>query len=103
MLNGYYDFNIRGWKTEPYLTAGLGVAHHSGEMTDTGTSITSVDDSALGFVWNAGAGVKYRTSQDFAWTAGWRYMDGSEVELNDTSIDLSSHEFRIGFEWDLNY
>lgn len=101
LLNGYYDFNIKGWKTQPYVTAGLGVARHSGDITDPGAFTQTVDDSATSFLWNVGTGLKYRVRDNFAWTAGYRYLDGSDFDFGGTDIDYSSHEFRVGLEWDL--
>lgn len=103
LLNGYYDFRFKGWKTEPYVTAGLGVGYHSGSLTDASATTANFDDHDFGLVWNAGAGVKYRVKPNFAWTLGYRYLDGSEIQLNDTDVDLSSHEVRVGMEWDLAY
>ena len=103
LLNGYYDFDISDWKTQPYISAGLGVARHSGDITDPGSFTQSVDDDAYSFMWNIGTGVKYRVHDNFAWTAGYRYLDGSDFDLNGTDIDYSAHELRLGLEWDLAY
>lgn len=99
LLNGYYDFDIRNWRTQPFVTGGVGIGYHSGEITDNAFT-ESVADEAFGLVWNAGAGLKYRVRDDLAWTAGYRYMDGTTLQLENTDIDFSAHEIRIGLEWD---
>ncbi len=103
MINGYYDFDIKDWKTQPYITAGLGVGRHKGTMTDPGAFSQNFDDTAYNFMWNVGTGVKYRVRDNFAWTAGYRYLDGSDIGFGGTDLDMSSHELRIGLEWDLAY
>jgi opacity protein-like surface antigen len=103
LLNTYYDFDIRDWRTQPYLTAGIGVGRHNGQLTDPGAFTTNVNDTAYGFMWNVGAGVKYRVRDNFAWTAGYRYLDGTSIALGNTEIDASNHEIRLGLEWDLGY
>ncbi len=100
-LNGYYDFDIGGWKTQPYVTAGLGVGRHSGSINDPGAFSANVNDSSYNLMWNVGTGVKYRVKDNFAWTAGYRYVDGSDIGLGQSDIDYSAHEIRVGLEWDL--
>jgi opacity protein-like surface antigen len=103
LINGYYDFNIRDWKTQPYVTAGLGVGRHAADITDPGAFTQSVDDTTYNLMWNVGTGVKYRVKDNLAWTAGYRYLDGSDIDVGGTDLSFSSHEIRIGLEWDLAY
>ncbi len=101
LLNGYYDFNVKNWKTQPYVTAGLGIARHSGSINDSNAFTQNVDDTDYNFLWNVGTGLKYRVKDNFAWTAGYRYLDGADFDLGNTEIDYSAHEIRVGLEWDL--
>jgi opacity protein-like surface antigen len=101
LLNGYYDFNIRGWKTQPFVNAGVGFGYHSGEIFDSNGFTRSVADEKLGLIYSAGGGLKYRVKDNMAWTAGYRYLDGSDISFDNTNIDYSSHEIRVGLEWDI--
>lgn len=103
MINGYYDFNIRDWKTQPYVSAGIGVGRHNGDIVDPNGFSANVDDTGYSFLYNIGTGLKYRVRDNFAWTAGYRYVDGSDFDLGGTDIDYSAHEIRVGMEWDLAY
>lgn len=102
LVNAYYDFDL-GWKTQPYVMAGLGVSQYKGDLNDPSGNLTEVNDTAYGMTWTAGAGLKYRVSPRFAWTGGYRYLDGTDVNLGNTTIDTSAHEFRVGIEYDLGY
>ena len=101
LLNGYYDFDIKNWRTQPFLTAGIGLGYHSGGFGENNFT-ESVSDEAFGLVWTAGGGLKYRVRDDLAWTAGYRYLDGTNVEFEITDIDFNAHEIRIGLEWDIS-
>lgn len=103
LLNAYYDFDIRNWRTQPYIGGGIGLAYHSGEITDPSNTTNSVADEQLGLAWNLGGGMKYRVSPRLAWTGGYRYLDSLDFEFENTDVDFSSHEFRIGLEYDLGY
>lgn len=98
-LNLYYDFDMPG-KIQPFVNLGLGLGMFSGEVRNSagGPSFANEDASAL--LWNAGAGLKYRVKNDTAFTAGYRYIDSTDISFHDFDVDYSSHEFRIGIEYD---
>lgn len=98
--NLYYDFDVP-WKIQPYLGGGLGYAWHTGEVNDgSGLLVnTSGDDSSI--VWNVAGGLKYRATPELAFTGGYRYIDSMDLGFGSYDIDYSSHEFRLGLEWDL--
>jgi opacity protein-like surface antigen len=103
MINGYYDFDIPNWQTQPFLSGGIGIARHQAELFDPQGRTQNFTNETLGLVWSAGGGLKYRTSPNFAWTGSYRFIDGTDLEFDETNIDYSSHEFRIGLEYDLAY
>jgi opacity protein-like surface antigen len=99
--NLYYDLDIP-WAVQPYIGAGLGYGWHSGEINGGPGGLSNASGDDAGFMYNVGAGLKYRTSDDLAFTAGYRYVDSfSEREFGNYKLDPSSHEFRLGMEWDL--
>lgn len=99
-LNVYYDFRMPG-KIQPFVNLGLGMGMFSGEIENNapgGPGFVNEDASSL--IWNAGAGFKYRVKDDTAFTAGYRYIDSTDISFHDFDLDYSSHEFRIGIEYD---
>ncbi len=100
MANIYYDFDVP-WKIQPYIGGGLGYAWHGGELSDGSGTLGNANIEATGLVWNAAAGIKYRPRTDFAYTLGYRYLSSPDLSFGDYELDYRSHEFRLGFEWDL--
>lgn len=98
-LNAYYDFDIPG-KLKPFVGGGLGLGMFSGDMQRAGGGPSFANEDATSLVWNAGGGVKYRVKDDTAFSLGYRYIDSTELNFDDFDIDYSSHEFRIGIEYD---
>lgn len=101
MLNFYYDVDW-SWKNfQPFLTAGLGFASHEASIEDiSGLAVNATDDS-LGFAWQLGGGLKYRLNPDTAITSNYRYVGTTDLEVDSYDVDYSTHEFRIGLEYDL--
>lgn len=102
MLNGYYDIET-GWPITPFLGAGIGFGYHEGDINDVAgiTVDASGDDWTL--LYNVGGGLKYRVSDSLAFTSAYRYVGSSDVSWDQTEIDYSAHEFRIGLEYDLPF
>lgn len=99
-LNLYYDFDMPG-KIQPFVNVGLGMGMFSGEVNNTAGGPSFANEDATALTWNAGAGFKYRAKEDMAFTAGYRYLDSTDLSFDDFDIDYSSHEFRVGIEYDL--
>ena len=98
--NLYYDFDVP-WKIEPFIGGGLGYGWHSGEFADgSGLLVSSSSDDAS-VMWNVGAGFRYRTSPEMAFSAGYRYVDSLDLSFGSYDYNYASHEFRLGLEWDL--
>lgn len=102
LLNGYYDFD-EIWSTQPYVTLGLGVAHHDGEIDGNGSGLTSTADTSTGLGWQIGGGMKYRVNPDLALTGGYRYIGSSDIKFDTYEIEYSAHEFRVGLEYDFSF
>ncbi len=99
MVNAYYDFDVP-WKLQPYIGAGLGIGWFEGEINAQNASAIDASDDAMALTWQLGTGVKYRVSPSFAFTGGYRYLDSMDLAFDTYDIDFSSHEFRIGLEYD---
>ena len=101
MLNAYYDFDLEWEKLSPFVTAGVGLAYHNGEINDTSGFATDAKGSDIGLAYQVGGGLKYRWSDDLAFTGGYRFLGGSEVSFDTYDMDYSGHEIRFGLEYDL--
>lgn len=102
MLNVYYDFDVP-WSVQPFIGGGLGFAWHEGDIDDLSGLAVDASDDATGIAWQLGGGLKYRVNPDMAFSSGYRYIDGTDLDFGSYSIDYGSHEFRIGLEYDLPF
>jgi len=100
LLNGYYDFDL-DWPVTPYIGGGLGFALHDGEVDDVAGITADESGDDMTFIYNVAGGLKYRVSEDLAFTGGYRYLGSTDITFDQTSFDYSAHEFRIGLEYDL--
>lgn len=98
--NVYYDFDTP-WVFQPYIGAGLGYGWHDGTIIDGSGALTDSRGDDTSILWNLGGGIKYRPNPDLAFTGGYRYIDSTQLSLGTYDMDYSSHEFRVGVEWDL--
>jgi len=83
MANAWYHIPT-GSNWGVYAGGGLGFA--SAEAEVDGESFDSTE-----FAWQLGAGVNIRTSGGFAYGIGYRYFNVPEID--DSNIDIESHEF----------
>ena len=88
------------WKIQPFIGGCIGYGWHSGEINDGSGLLPNASSDASAFAWNIGGGIKYRPRTDFAFTAGYRYMDSLDLDIGSYEVDYGSHEFRLGMEWD---
>lgn len=100
LMNVYYDVPV-DWALQPYIGAGLGFGHFSGEIDDISGFASDASDDAFGLAYQVGGGLKYRMSPDMALTTGYRYLGTSSLEFGSYELDYGAHEFRLGLEWDL--
>lgn len=101
MLNAYYDFDLEWDYIRPFVTAGIGLAYHDGQINDSSGFATDASDDSLGMAWQVGGGLKYKISDSLSLTGGYRWLGGSDAEIDGYEIDISGHEFRMGLEYDL--
>lgn len=102
MLNIYYDFDVPTWQLQPFVSAGAGFYWHEGQIADgAGPAVDLSSGDASGIAWQLGGGLKYRITPDFALSGGYRYVDGTDLDMGSYKIDYGAHEFRVGFEYDL--
>jgi OmpA-OmpF porin, OOP family len=102
LVNGYYDF-MPDQKFNPWLSAGLGMAHHSGSVgsiAGTGIPSTSADDNV--FAWQAGGGIDYNMSKSTALFAGYRYFATADPDFDGLQAEYGAHELRIGIRQSFN-
>lgn len=100
LINLYYDFDVR-WDVQPYVSIGAGYGLFEGEFGSGAITPTSEDAGALAY--QAGAGIKYRTRSNVAFTAGYRYLDALDLDFDGFELDYDSHEIRVGVEYDLDW
>ncbi len=101
MLNAYYDFDLEWDKISPFVTAGIGIAHHDAEIDDVSGFATDATGTDFGLAYQVGGGLKYRWSDDLAFSGGYRYLGGSDISIDSYDINYSGHEIRFGLEYDL--
>ena len=97
MLNGYYNFET-GSKFSPYIGAGIGFARIKGSASATGVFYDYSTESIkkTNFAWQAGVGVSYDITNNFAIDTGYRYMDYGDFEKDGAKLDTIAHEFYTG-------
>lgn len=101
MLNTYYDFDLEWENITPFVSAGVGLAWHDGEIDDISGVAIDATDSDVGFAYQVGGGLKYRLDDDLAFTGGYRYLGTSDIQFDTYDFEYDSHEFRFGIEYDI--
>lgn len=101
MVNGYYDFDLEWEHIQPYVSAGIGVAYHTGEIDDTSGLGIDAADSSIGFAWQVGGGLKYRMNDDLAFTGGYRWLSTTDAQFDNYDFEYGGHEIRFGLEYDI--
>lgn len=101
LLNMYYDFDVDWRKLQPFVTAGLGFASHEVQLIDgTGFASDATSDQ-LSLAWSLGGGLKYRISDNMAFTGNYRYLGTPDIEVDSYDVEYTSHELRFGVEYDI--
>jgi opacity protein-like surface antigen len=89
--NGYADLGT-WWGITPYVGAGVGSAYNY-----------LANEGRWNFGWAVMAGAAYNLSPNLAVDFGYRYADlGSAVALNGSLLDVTTHEFKVGFRYKLD-
>jgi opacity protein-like surface antigen len=119
LANFYYDFGSRA-DINPYIGVGLGWAFNhtnGGVVTNPCGCVSEIaGDKETSFAWALMAGVSKDLGHGFNMDLGYRYLNmgsahtgnimdkaGVEIANTDPQVDnLSAHEVRIGFRYDLH-
>lgn len=113
LVNAAMDYHVgNGFK--PFLGGGIGYAkvdfqnHGVTLAAPVGTlgpgSVTVMDDTASGFVWQVGGGVGYQLDWRTTLEAGYRYFQVNDVELvalDGTTSDvlIKQHQLQLGMRY----
>jgi opacity protein-like surface antigen len=89
--NGYVDLGT-WYGVTPYVGAGVGSAYNQLER-----------EGRWNFAYALMAGAAYHLSSNLSVDFGYRYADlGSAVAFDNSLIDVTAHEFRVGFRYKLD-
>lgn len=103
LANVYYDVDMGWQRLQPFVIGGLGIALHSTSLDDTSGRNLDASDDDIGFAWQVGTGLKYRMADNLAISGGYRYLSGTPVTVGGYEMDFSTHELRVGLEYDLPF
>lgn len=78
----------------PYVAGGLAFAHY--EVTINGQNIS---DSATLTGWTIGAGAEYAFTDNLLGRAEYRYSDFGSEAVSTGTVDLSTHDIRLGIAY----
>lgn len=89
--NGYVDLGT-WYGVTPYIGAGVGTSYNY-----------LGDEGRWNFAWAFMGGAAYHLSSNLSVDFGYRYADlGSAVANNGALVDVTAHEFRVGFRYKLD-
>lgn len=101
LFNGYFDFET-DWAVKPYLGAGAGFGIFDANIRDGGSNLTQNSSGEdWSFIYQVGGGLKYQMNDNTSLVSGYRYIGSSDIEFDQTNIDYSAHELRVGLQYDL--
>lgn len=87
---------MAGEPFRPYVSAGLGVARHDGELSAAG--ISSSDKDTV-FAYQVGAGLGYDVTDNVNIFGGYRYLGSSDATLDTLEAEYDAHELRVGVRY----
>ncbi|MEM8876416.1 MAG: outer membrane beta-barrel protein [Pseudomonadota bacterium] len=104
LANGYIDFDSQGGPITPYVSAGIGLASVDFDTHGIAPAGTVMNDSAVGFAWQIGAGVSYELSDQIDLEVGYRFFNVENVGLTsvggvNSDVDLRSHQVNAGWRY----
>lgn len=85
MVNGWYGFDLGG--ITPFVGGGVGVASLAVDGDFDQFPDSSIDDSAVTWAAQIGAGVSLALTEDISLTGRYRYLTTGEVSLTDEAGD----------------
>lgn len=99
MLNGYYNL-FSNQTVNPYLTAGIGDAHHAGEITSIGgVGLTGFSAADNVFAYKIGAGTDITINDRVTAFADYRYFGTSDANFDGMKVGYGAHEVRAGLRY----
>jgi len=101
MLNLMYDFDLDWRNFQPFVSAGFGFASHEAHIIDASGFAPDATDDSMSLAWSLGGGLKYRISDNTAFTGNYRYLGTQDIQIDTYDMEYSSHEFRVGLEYDI--
>lgn len=100
LVNGYVDF-MPGETVNPFVTAGVGVARHTGEITSiAGIGLDSVDASDTVFAYQVGVGTTVNLEKNTNMQIGYRYQGTSDADFDGMDTKYGAHVIRAGLRFD---
>lgn len=84
-------FGLKKWLVEPFVTAGMGVAHNridSMVYTFPKTATITPDGSHTGFAWSVGAGFAYELGKNTELELVYRYTDLGQVHTDIGTMEI---------------
>jgi opacity protein-like surface antigen len=99
MVNAWYGFDLGG--ITPFIGGGFGAASLDVDATFPALPTASIDDSAVTWAAQVGAGVSLAVTEDISVTGRYRYLATGEVSLTDVDGDentgsASANIFDVG-------
>lgn len=96
LLNGYYDF-MADQQFNPYLSAGLGLAHHDGTANAVaGLGFPAESATSTDFAYQAGAGASFKLTDKIALWGGYRFLGSANPDFAGLKAEYHANELRAG-------
>ena len=90
MYRVQYDFiEHEKYRFQPYISGGLGFAHHKIDFFGEGE-----DDGVVAY--QLGAGLMWEYGPLNYLVVEYRYLASQKPEFNGVSVEYAAHEFRVG-------
>ena len=95
-INGYYDINFHK-SFVPYITAGIGISQNkTSDMPIEMAVATARGRKQNNFIWNAGVGLQYKFTDNFALDLSYKYVDLGYIKTDDAKTGSRTTDiFRI--------
>ncbi len=101
MVNFYYDIDMKWKNVEPFISFGGGLAFNDTEIDDSSGLAPDALGNSKDFAWQLGSGLRYRVKPNMAFTGSYRILGTSDIEVGTYDFGYSTHEFRLGLEYDI--
>lgn len=96
LVNGYYDF-MADQNFSPYISAGIGAAHHKANISAlAGIGTPGANSTDTVFAYQAGAGASFKLSPMASIWGGYRFLGTSDANFDGTKISYHANEINAG-------